>query len=98
MLIALDYDQTYTTDPELWDDFVKNCIEKGHEVICVTMRFDNDVEGTPVLESIGKHCRVIFTGRLAKLSFVKDMGIFPDIWIDDRPYYIYEDSWSFKNE
>lgn len=98
MIIAIDYDETYSADPVLWDAFIKNAIERKHKVICVTMRYDNQFEAPDVLTSIGKICKVIFTGRLAKEKFLKKIGLNPDVWIDDRPYYIYKDSWSLNNE
>ena len=39
MKIALDYDDTYTQDPELWLRFVKDALERNHDVRVVTMRF-----------------------------------------------------------
>ncbi|KKN17047.1 hypothetical protein LCGC14_0969960, partial [marine sediment metagenome] len=44
-----------------------------------------------VLESIGKLCEVIFTSRKAKLPYLKEQGIEPDIWIDDLPMFLFRD-------
>lgn len=90
MLIALDFDDTYTKDPYLWDDFINNAKNRGHKVICVTMRFEE--EGKEVIESIGRRCNIIFTERQSKEKFLKKMGIKPDIWIDDSPFWIYKDA------
>lgn len=89
MLIALDYDGTYTMDPELWNIFIKTAKERNATVICVTMRYP--YEGDEVLNSIGKHCEVIFTSRCAKREFLLSKKISPDIWIDDQPHFIYID-------
>lgn len=43
MKIALDYDDTYTKDPELWDSFIAEAKERMHEVTFVTLRFSKDV-------------------------------------------------------
>lgn len=91
MLIALDYDGTYTRDMALWDRFIDDAIRNRHKVICVTMRFDNDIEAPPVMSTIGKKCDVVFTGRNAKKDFLDKIGVFPDIWIDDNPMWIYTD-------
>ena len=40
MLIALDFDETYTRDPEFWDIVIANATQRGHAVICATMRKD----------------------------------------------------------
>lgn len=88
MLISLDYDGTYTEAPEMWDEFIHNAITHGHEIIVVTMRYDNE-EGIEVkyyLES--KVSQIIFTGRQGKREFLRNLNLEPDIWIDDQPEYI----------
>mgnify|MGYP001077490994 CR=1 FL=1 len=88
MLIALDYDETYTKDEELWNHFINTCIRRKHTVICVTMRYES--EGLPILNTIGKKCQVYFTGRNAKKIYLDKLGIYPDIWIDDNPMWLYK--------
>ena len=86
MIIALDYDGTYSRDPMLWDRFIRDCKASGHLIILATMRYENgieDVELKRIFEPM--EVRLIFTGRKAKESFLADLGIFPKIWIDDNP-------------
>ncbi len=80
MLIALDYDGTYTTDPILFDAFIRQAKASGHEIICVTMRYPE--------EEIHMLCEIIYTSRQAKLPFMGGLGRMPDIWIDDNPRFI----------
>jgi len=40
MLIALDYDGTYTADPIFWDTFIASAQSHGHGVACITMRHE----------------------------------------------------------
>jgi hypothetical protein len=87
MIIALDFDMTYTKDPELWNEFIDNAQSRGHEVLCVTMRYE--YEGDLVEQTIGKKCKVIYTGRIAKLNKLNELNIKIDIWIDDNPLWIY---------
>lgn len=83
MKIALDYDQTFTADRDLWIPFVALAQMRGHEVAFVTFRppaFGNDdIEadakrlGIPVVYSAGRqksHCHDA------------------DVWIDDMPELI----------
>jgi hypothetical protein len=98
MIIAIDYDDTYTQDPELWNNFIKSSNERGHVVICVTMRYGTGGEEIDVLNSIGKLCGVIFTGRRGKRNWVKESNIYPDVWIDDRPEYILNNSVSYNGD
>ena len=46
-LISLDYDHTFTADPDLWVSFIKAAELRGHRVIMVTWRSGRDpVTGT----------------------------------------------------
>lgn len=84
MLIALDYDGTYTRDPKLWNGFVSSVKSAGHEVVCFTMR-------TP-FETINMPCLVIYTSRKAKAKYAVDAGFQVDIWIDNDPLFLIEDA------
>ena len=80
MLLALDYDKTYTADPAMWDGFIQLAQDHGHEVKIVTMRHPHE----PVA---GLQIEIVYTGRKAKASAVS-----ADIWIDDSPAWIFQDS------
>ena len=80
MLIALDYDKTYTADPALWDSFVGLAQSRGHTVKIVTMRRPDEAIDTGVVD-------VVYTSRKAKSSVIR-----ADIWIDDSPHWVYQDS------
>ena len=93
MIIALDYDGTYTRDPILWDQFIQNAQASGHEVVLATMRYENgieDIEVKRIFEPLD--VQMIFTGRQAKHNFLAQMGVFPKIWIDDNPAWIYQNA------
>lgn len=92
MNISLDFDRTYTLDPEFWNNFILSCERRGHTVYCVTLR--HEFESGPVYKTIGKlidHDRIIFCGQRAKLDICESQGIYIDVWIDDMPWYIAED-------
>lgn len=83
MRIALDYDDTYTNDSELWHLFVGMAISRGHSVAFVTSRRE-DFENTDVLtdaRTLG--IPVVFCGHKAKADCYK-----ADVWIDDSPLTI----------
>ena len=90
MLIALDYDGTYTADPYLWDIFVEAATIKGHTIYCVTMRTEEEAKEIPkvLLDKV----LLICTNRMAKEPILISQGINIDIWIDDNPNWIYTDS------
>lgn len=80
MIFALDYDNTYTQDPVLWERFIADAKTRNHEVKIVTMRYPHE-------EIKNMSVEVIYTSRKAKNS-----ALTADIWIDDSPHYIYRDS------
>jgi len=84
MIIAMEYDQTYVSDPALWGSFITSAKKSGHTVAIVTSRhepnkgisFNDDVRG--VGEKYG--IDVVFAHGAQKASIFK-----ADIWIDDSP-------------
>ncbi len=89
MNIALDYDNTYTRDPDAWVQFIYLFQSKGHNIYCVTAR--SFAQSYEVLNTIGKligtqNC--YFTNMQAKQKYMYDQGISIDIWIDDSPFFI----------
>lgn len=85
MIIALDYDKTYTADMELWNEFVKMAVNRGHKIICLTMRY-------PEEKIENWHVPIYYTCRQAKLVWAKTNNIHVDIWIDDRPTWLFDNA------
>ena len=88
MNISVDFDDTYTRDPILWDEFIGRAQERGHTVYCVTARDPSQLNKDEVELTIGrvigtKNC--YFTSQMAKAKFMFDQGICIDVWIDDLP-------------
>jgi len=94
MIIILDYDETYTSDPIFWDEFITSLKERMHTIVCCTMRMSNeDKFNSDVIEDMGKHDVEIVYAALYndKWDAIKQYGIDPKrcIWIDDSPMYIF---------
>lgn len=88
MNIALDYDDTYTLNPTFWNDFIQRCRAWEFDVRIVTIRH-------PLLDEIKKHlnCPIIYTSGMAKKWWlINNSDWSPDIWIEDRPELILENS------
>ncbi len=97
MLIAIDYDGTYTEDPVMWLSMILMMKRCGHKVICVTMRTPEECESIdPNLEAVVE--AIIATGREAKAKFAAEAGFKPDIWIDDNPMWLYTNAAPAKKE
>lgn len=91
MIIALDYDKTYTADPVMWDMFIKLAKVQGHEVWIVTMRAEHELEDV-LRNCFSKVNGILATNYKAKRSAFKNLrGVEPDIWIDDCPQYVDRD-------
>lgn len=86
MRISIDYDNTYTTDPLLWNWFAQEAMARGHEVYCVSYRQEKDMDEPRA--TIGRLIVVgncYGTGGQQKKEFMSKKGIAIDIWVDDMP-------------
>lgn len=87
-LIAIDYDHTITTDVVLWLMIIRMLTRRGHSVVIATMRFEHEKKSMDarVIHAVPQ---IICTGRKAKKYVLAAMGIFPDIWVDDTPEFLF---------
>jgi acid phosphatase class B len=91
MVLSLDFDETYTRDPLLWDNFIKMARHRGHKVYVVTMRYEREsLQVTDALKD--KVDGIFFTGRKAKYDFMIEQGIIVNVWVDDMPWFILTDA------
>lgn len=86
LLISIDYDDTYTADPEFWDAVIAKGRECGHRFICVTCRRDTEENREEVQAG---DLLVVFSNLGPKEKAVNEWAK-PDIWIDDNPRTITE--------
>lgn len=89
MNIAIDYDDTYTRDPDFWKLVISAAKCRGHDVYCITAR--TPAQSQEVLDSIGKiigHDNCLFTSMKAKKKYAYGKGIRIDVWIDDLPVFV----------
>lgn len=93
MIIALDYDSTYTCDPQFWDKFIDMCKMHEHVIYCVTMRDGENHEADDVLKALQyKVDRIYFTSCKGKRKYMYEQGIHIHVWIDDTPDFIILDA------
>lgn len=94
MNIAIDYDDTYTLNPRMWDEFIERAYEYDCEVYLVTWRDGNNAamrqEVLSNVQSVLSQ-RMHFTNLKAKRKYMEDKGIYIDVWVDDNPYAILHD-------
>jgi hypothetical protein len=91
MRIALDWDDTFTRDPDMWVQFIRLALRNKHEIRIVTMRYERELDDVRLfLARNDVPIPVIATGREQKRTFCNQLGWLPHIWIDDCPEFIVE--------
>lgn len=89
MKIGLDFDDTYSADPELFDNLIRVATFRGHEITFVTWRcavhhsdetYNDDIEEAAYRNRIN----IVYCAGKAK-----DTCYAADIWMDDSPWSIY---------
>lgn len=86
MNIALDFDDTYTRDPQMWDQFIGFAKARGHDIRIVTFRKSTMTD--PALDRLAQVIPVIYTEYIHKRAFTNHLGWIVDVWIDDSPEFI----------
>jgi hypothetical protein len=79
MIIAIDYDKTFSRDPRLFRAITGLIVDAGHLPICVTSRYPSE----PIIKDIGLD--IYYTSRQPKGVYMANQGVLVDIWIDDNP-------------
>lgn len=94
MNIALDYDGTYTGDPNMWLRFVLDAQAGGHNVWVVTMRYASECQKPEEFDRrlTALQVPLVCTERLAKKPFCEKLGIYIHVWIDDHPEAVHKDA------
>lgn len=83
MIFGLDYDGTFTADPDLWRRFIADAQRCGHSVVCVT--------GRKALPDYSREPRlpdsvpVVLAGDQWKRHAAAKAGFAVNVWIDDMP-------------
>jgi hypothetical protein len=85
--IAIDYDGSYTLMPELFNCIIDKAQSLGYKVILVTMRYTTEIDDG-LRAVIDKVDETYFTSRQAKLPYLRILGIKPDLYIDDSPFWL----------
>lgn len=80
MNINIDYDGTYTSNPDMWDEIIETMHKHGCKVYCITKRYGKLDERKPQVP--------IINAMKSKLEASKATGIDIDVWIDDKPQSI----------
>lgn len=86
--VAIDFDGTFTRDPDLFTKIIYLFLEKGHQVVCITSREGDSQRAQELLDTIGKIIPVVFAGVKYKREAAEEAGFSVDVWVDDFPITI----------
>ncbi len=85
---AIDFDNTFTRDPELFKMFIRICEQRGHKCYIVTMRAgrgDAKAQVEAALAEAGVDVPIVYCHHTFKRKIISQQGLNIDIWIDDLP-------------
>lgn len=93
MTICIDYDQTYSRNPAMWDALLHAAEIAQVEVICISRREDTTDNRQTIRAAFGDEFQILSALVLcgpntAKADAAKAAGFAVDIWIDDSPEVI----------
>ena len=80
---GLDYDNTFTEDPELWLRFIELCMARGHFVYITTARNSDNI--ADIEKAVPRTIELIPSDGRSKQEAVNEAGVDIDVWIDDMP-------------
>ena len=83
MKISIDYDFTFTEDPDFWRQVITLGRQRGHEFVCITGR-----AFPPRLDEPAIPCEIITSPLQSKRLTALDHGHNINVWIDDCPEMI----------
>lgn len=88
--IAIDFDDTFSTDPQMFKEIIKIFRSRGHNVYLVTYRCGdiNHVSNLDIFAYQSNFDGIFFTQYESKKDFMDKQKIKIHIWIDDNPYSI----------
>lgn len=85
LTIAIDFDDTFTADCEAWRMVIKVLQSRGHQVICVSARYDELGNRQELRQALPDGVPVLLSCNTPKRLFARQYGYEVDIWIDDMP-------------
>ena len=88
MLFAVDYDGTYSRDPDLFREWLVAGRRMGHTFVLVTGRSDTLPWGDEVRRAVAGLMPIVFAADGWKRSAAEAAGYKVDVWVDDHPEYI----------
>lgn len=91
MIIAIDFDGTFTKRPLHFTNFINAIMANGDNAILITNRKNTSYDRSFVMGFLPKsfpNIDIIFCGERSKREVAREKGFEVDIWIDDNPVLV----------
>jgi len=93
LTISVDFDRTFSADPELWGLFARQAVSGGNTVVMISRRENTPENQAIVRETLGQWAdyfsRVLLIGTSTlKEAAARAAELVVDIWVDDSPHTI----------
>jgi hypothetical protein len=83
--IAIDFDETFTANVNLWSNIIRMLQAAGHKVICATARVGTPGNRSGLAAVLPPGVKIVFCGSVPKRTACIAAGYEVKIWIDDCP-------------
>lgn len=87
-VVAIDWDDTYTLDPEFWTGVVKMMLAKKWVVVCITGRRKSLESTQEIRQWLPHEVELHYSYDQLKYAYSVEHGIDVDVWIDNDPMII----------
>lgn len=88
--INVDYDNTFTSDPDFWVLFIDSAQLRGYKIFCISQRTDNCTNKEELRKALPAGVSIFLTNHNPKKEWAERRGLTVDIWIEDNPLAIFE--------
>lgn len=85
MIFGIDYDGTFSADPDAFRELVRGLKARGHICVLVTGRSDEGGWGDVVRMDVGDLMPIVFAANKWKEKAALARGFKVNVWIDDNP-------------
>lgn len=89
--IGIDYDGTFTDNPECWSGVIRQLLIFGYSVYCVSARSDNPDTLSKLSQEFPSGVTILLTSHFPKKKYCESIGVHIDIWIDNNPMSLFVD-------
>ena len=89
-IICIDYDGSFTEFPDLFNIIINYCNKNG--ILCIMATMRNENEKDDILRELESKIQIHYTNRQAKLYYLDKLNIKPDLWIDDNPRWLFNNT------